>query len=54
LDHRYNWADTLVRLGDVLAGTGDPAGARDAWREALDLFEQIDHPDAEAVRAKPG
>jgi DNA-binding SARP family transcriptional activator/Tfp pilus assembly protein PilF len=51
-DDRYHRAQTLVRLGDLLAEAGDPAGAHDAWHEALDVFDQIDHPDADTVRAK--
>jgi tetratricopeptide (TPR) repeat protein/DNA-binding XRE family transcriptional regulator len=45
-------ADNLTRLGDVFDATGRPEAARDAWQQALDTFEDLGHPDADAVRVK--
>jgi DNA-binding SARP family transcriptional activator len=49
---RYLEADTLARIGDDHDVFGEPAAARDAWREALSILEDLDHPDADAVRTK--
>ncbi|MGW1230238.1 AfsR/SARP family transcriptional regulator [Streptomyces sp. NPDC002530] len=51
LGNRYGEAVALRELGEVLGAVGDPAGAREAWRSSLALFEGLDHPDADAVRA---
>ncbi|MGW2472687.1 AfsR/SARP family transcriptional regulator [Streptomyces sp. NPDC001665] len=50
LGNRYGEAVALRGLGEVLRTVGDPEGARDAWRTSLALFDELDHPDAEAVR----
>ncbi|AGZ39643.1 AfsR/SARP family transcriptional regulator [Actinoplanes friuliensis] len=42
----------LTHLGDTHLAAGDPPAARDAWRQALDIYEEIDHTDSEEVRAK--
>ena len=42
----------LTHLGDANVADGDPAAAQDAWRQALAIYEDIDHPDGEQVRAK--
>lgn len=52
LGDRYFEADTLTRLGDTHHTTGNPKAAHDAWQHALTILEQIDHPDAQAVRVK--
>jgi tetratricopeptide (TPR) repeat protein len=49
---RFNEADTLATLGDTHASADDSAAARRAWAEALRIFQEIEHPDAERVRAK--
>jgi DNA-binding SARP family transcriptional activator/Tfp pilus assembly protein PilF/DNA-binding XRE family transcriptional regulator len=49
---RYNEVNTLVRLGDTYHAGGDTAAARDRWREALAISTDLDHPDAEQVRAR--
>jgi hypothetical protein len=37
----------------ILAGAaGDLPQARQAWQQALAIFEDLQHPDAEKVRAK--
>ena len=52
LGHRYGQAETLGHLGDTYAAMGSPDLARDAWRRALETFEELKHADAEQVRAK--
>jgi hypothetical protein len=42
----------LARLGDNQSAAGDPGGAAESWHRALDLLEQLDHPDAEQVKAR--
>lgn len=54
LSDRFNQADTLGTLGDAYASAGDSAAARRAWTEALRIFQEIEHPDADLVRAKLG
>jgi DNA-binding SARP family transcriptional activator/tetratricopeptide (TPR) repeat protein len=48
----YNEAGTLDRLGDVHHSAGDLAAACRAWTHALRIFDEIDHPDGDQVRAK--
>jgi hypothetical protein len=52
LGDRYQEADTLANLGGVRLATGDPPAARDDWQRALVILDELDHPDAEKVRAK--
>jgi tetratricopeptide (TPR) repeat protein len=52
LGDRYQEADTLTSLGSVHRATGDSHAARDAWQRALIILGELDHPDAEQVRAK--
>ena len=52
LADRYDEAETLVNLGDVYESAGDLVQARRAWLQALRIFEEIDHPDSDKVRAK--
>jgi tetratricopeptide (TPR) repeat protein len=52
LDERYYEADTLTRLGDVHEAAGDPEAARRAWERAHEILGELNHPDAESVRAK--
>ncbi len=49
---RYYEADTLTHLGDTQHAAGRPDQARAAWTAALDILTDLDHPDADAVRAK--
>lgn len=51
---RYYEATTLIHLGDSHQAAGQPALARDAWRRALDILEQLGHLDAEQVRTRLG
>ncbi|HVQ89520.1 MAG TPA: tetratricopeptide repeat protein [Mycobacteriales bacterium] len=48
---RYHEADALSRLGDGQLAA-EPAAARAAWLRAVDLLTELEHPDADAVRAK--
>lgn len=49
---RPSEADILTHLGDTHQATGDLPGAREAWRQALAILEDLQHPDADQVRAK--
>jgi tetratricopeptide (TPR) repeat protein len=52
LADRYNEADTLHHLGNLYASAGDVDPARRAWAQALLIFNEIDHPDVDRIRAK--
>jgi DNA-binding SARP family transcriptional activator/tetratricopeptide (TPR) repeat protein len=45
-------ATILDHLGDTCLVAADPAAARDAWRQALAIFDDLSHPGAAQVRAK--
>jgi tetratricopeptide (TPR) repeat protein/transcriptional regulator with XRE-family HTH domain len=45
-------AATLTRLGDTCHAAGQLAQARQAWQQALTVFEDLQHPDADKVRAE--
>jgi tetratricopeptide (TPR) repeat protein len=49
---RYFEATTLTHLGDTRRTAGDPDGARAAWRPAVDILDQLGHPDADQVRTR--
>jgi tetratricopeptide (TPR) repeat protein len=49
---RIDEAETLTRIGDTRNAAGELAQARDAWQQALAILEDIQHPDADQVRAK--
>jgi hypothetical protein len=42
----------LVGLGAALHRTGDQYTAREHWREALAIFEQLGDPQADDVRVR--
>jgi DNA-binding SARP family transcriptional activator len=48
----YNEANVMASLGDVHHITGNLDAAQVSWKHALDLLEQLGHPDADGVRAK--
>ncbi|HEX6686783.1 MAG TPA: BTAD domain-containing putative transcriptional regulator [Candidatus Limnocylindrales bacterium] len=50
-DHRHEAAH-LVRLGGTYEAAGDPDAARQKWRTALKIFEEIQHPDAKGLRER--
>lgn len=52
LGNRYYQADTLTHLGDTQHAAGDREAARESWQAALKLLEELDHADAEGVRAR--
>jgi tetratricopeptide (TPR) repeat protein/transcriptional regulator with XRE-family HTH domain len=52
LDDRFNEAETLTHLGDIHDAAGNPAAARSAWQQARDILTDLDHPDADQVRAR--
>jgi DNA-binding SARP family transcriptional activator/tetratricopeptide (TPR) repeat protein len=54
LGDRYYEADTLVHLGDAHDAVGAPEAARAAWRQALRILEQLQHAEADRVRARLG
>jgi DNA-binding SARP family transcriptional activator len=45
-------AATLTHVGDARHAGGDLPQARDAWRQALAIYDEIQHPRAGEVRAK--
>jgi DNA-binding SARP family transcriptional activator len=49
---RYLEAGTLTHLGDTRNAAGELAQARKAWQQALAILEDIQHPNADQVRAK--
>jgi hypothetical protein len=42
----------LTHLGDARQAAGKPAQAREAWQQALDILEDLQHPSVGQVRAK--
>jgi DNA-binding SARP family transcriptional activator/tetratricopeptide (TPR) repeat protein len=52
LGDNYNQASSLTNLGDCLAAANDPDKARVAWCAAVELLDEMDHPDAAGVRAR--
>jgi tetratricopeptide (TPR) repeat protein/transcriptional regulator with XRE-family HTH domain len=50
--HRYLEAMVLSHLGDTRRAAGDPPQARDAWQQALAILKDMQHPNADQVRAK--
>jgi tetratricopeptide (TPR) repeat protein len=49
---RYEEAKTLVHLGDAHHAAGESGVARAVWQQALIVLTELDHPDAETLRAK--
>ncbi|MDT5035180.1 MAG: hypothetical protein QOE03_365, partial [Micromonosporaceae bacterium] len=49
---RYNEATTLAHLGDTHHAAGAHTAAQDAYRQALAILDDLDHLDADTVRAK--
>jgi tetratricopeptide (TPR) repeat protein len=52
LGDRYWQATILNHLGDTHHAAGNHDAARTAWTQALDILTDLDHPDANTVRAK--
>ena len=49
---RYDEADALACLGDIHLADGAPASADAAWRSALTILDELDHPEAAQLRKK--
>ena len=52
LSARVDEADALTRLGDTRHAADELAQARQAWQQALAILEDLQHRDADQVRAK--
>ncbi len=50
--NRFDLARALSHLGDTWRSTGDVPSARHVWAEALVIFEDLHHLEADKVRAK--
>jgi tetratricopeptide (TPR) repeat protein len=50
--YRYGESAILIALGDAYLAKGDGDAAADAWEQAVEVLEQLDHSDADDVRAK--
>ncbi len=49
---RFYEASTLIHLGDARHAAGELAQARNTWQQALAILVELDHPNADRVRAK--
>ncbi|SDT29563.1 tetratricopeptide repeat protein [Microlunatus soli] len=49
---RFNEADVLDHLGDVLLAQGDRSGARQTWQQAYEILRPTGHPMADTVHSK--
>jgi DNA-binding SARP family transcriptional activator len=49
---RWGEVDTLTNLGDIWRSAGESPRAREAWQQALDIQNELQHPDAAKVRAR--
>lgn len=54
IGNRWGEGHTLGNLGDVQLAAGDPEAARASWEQALAIFAEFDHQDAETIRARLG
>jgi tetratricopeptide (TPR) repeat protein len=52
LGSRYFEADTLTRLGETYEAVGNLGEACKAWRRAVDILDELRHPDSAQVRAR--
>jgi DNA-binding SARP family transcriptional activator/tetratricopeptide (TPR) repeat protein len=52
LGDRFGEATVQRHLADTYLSIDDPDAARAAWRQALDILDQLDHPGSESVRAR--
>jgi tetratricopeptide (TPR) repeat protein/transcriptional regulator with XRE-family HTH domain len=52
LGDRPSEAEALTHLGDIRNATGQLPQAREAWQQALAILEDLQHSDADQVRAK--
>lgn len=52
ISDRYSEAEALTHLGDTYQAAGRPNAALAAWRDAVKILGELDHPSAGDVRAK--
>ncbi|MFJ9897542.1 AfsR/SARP family transcriptional regulator [Streptomyces sp. NPDC091280] len=52
--NRWGEGHTLGNLGDAQLSADEPEAARDSWRQALAIFTEFDHRDAEKIRERLG
>jgi tetratricopeptide (TPR) repeat protein len=52
LGNRYFCAQVLSRIGDTHHCSDTPQASHDAWRQALAILDELEHPDARALRTK--
>lgn len=50
--NRHGRATILTNLGDAHRAADDLDAARSAWREAVTILDELNHPDADGVRAR--
>jgi hypothetical protein len=49
---RFNCAATLMRMGDAYDSAAESQAAREAWKQALAILEELGHPSADRMRVK--
>ena len=54
LGDRHGQAEALDHLGDMRRAAGSPQAAIATWRQALDILDALQHPDAGQIREKLG
>ena len=52
LGDRRDLAEVLIHLGDAHQAAGQAGAARRAWRQALAILDDMNHPDASAARSR--
>ena len=48
----WGQAYCLIHVGDTHEAAGDLAGARETWQQALEMLGDLQHPDADRIRAR--
>jgi DNA-binding SARP family transcriptional activator len=48
----WGQAYCLIAVGDTYDGAGDLADARETWQQALEMLGDLQHPDADRIRAR--
>jgi DNA-binding SARP family transcriptional activator len=48
----WGQAYCLIAVGDTHDRAGDVAGARETWQQALEMLGDLQHPDADRIRAR--
>ena len=49
---RWGEAESLTNLGDSRQAVGESLQAQEAWRQALAIFDDLQHPDAAKLRSR--